>query len=57
MFKRNCVLTRDNPLFYINHKYNAVNVLYSFVIEDSGITKDGIPYLSNYPDPFLNVVI
>ena len=45
------------PLIDIGHKYNACKVVYFIVIEDSGITKAGIPYLYKYPDLFSNVFI
>ena len=41
------------PLIYICYKYNAHKALYLIDTEDA----DSITYLSNYPDPFANVVI
>ena len=55
--KRNYSVTRNRPLIYIFYKYNAWKVLYFVTSEDAGSTKDGIPYLSNYPENFDNVSI
>ena len=45
------------PLIAIGYKYNARKVLSFIVTDNAGITKTGIPYLSNYPDQFTNVSI
>ena len=47
----------ERPVIYIVYKSNAWKFLYSIVIDNAGITKTGIPYLSKYPDQFINVVI
>ena len=47
----------DRPLVAIGYKYNVRKVLYFIVTDNSGSTKTGIPYLSNYPYQFTNVVI
>ena len=45
------------PLIAIGYKYNTRKVLYFIVTENSGSTNNGIPYLSKYPDQFINVAI
>ena len=47
----------DRPLIATVYKYNARKVLYLIVTDKSGRTKNGITYLSKYPDQFNNVVI
>ena len=47
----------DRSLISIGYKYNSGNVIYFFTTEGPGITKDVIPFLSKYPNKFLNVVI
>ena len=37
--------------------YNALKVLYFLFIDNTGITKDDIPYISKYPDQFDNFSI
>ena len=41
----------------IRYKYNARKFLYFIVTDNSGITHEGLPYLSKYPDQFTNVSI
>ena len=45
------------PLIAIGYKYNAQKVLSFIVTDNTGITKNGIPYLSKYPDQFTNASI
>ena len=45
------------PLIHIGYKYNAWKFLYFIVMDNSGSTNTGIPYLSKYPDQFTNVSI
>ena len=45
------------PLIAIGYKYNARKVLSFIVMDNTGSTKTGIPYLSKYPDQFTNVSI
>ena len=45
------------PLIAIGYKYNERKVLSFIVTDNTGITKNGIPYLSKYPDQFTNVSI
>ena len=45
------------PLIDIGYKYNARKVLSFIVTDNAGSTKNGIPYLSKYPDQFTNVSI
>ena len=45
------------PLIDIGYKYNARKVLSFIVTENAGSTKTDIPYLSKYPDQFINVAI
>ena len=47
----------DRPLFSIGYKYNKWKVLPLIDTEETGITKDGITYLSKYPGMFDNVAI
>ena len=47
----------DRPLIDIGYKYNARKVLSFIVTENIGITNNGIPYLSKYPDQFTNTAI
>ena len=53
----NPMVPRDKPLISIGCKYNTRKVLSFIDIENTGITKTGIPYLSKYPDQFTNVTI
>ena len=45
------------PLIAVGYKYNARKVLSFIVTDNAGRTKNGIPYLSKYPDQFTNVSI
>ena len=45
------------PLIVIGYKYNARKVLSFIVMDNAGITKTGIPYLSKYPNQFTTVDI
>ena len=47
----------DRPLIAIGYKYNDRKVLYFIVMYNTGSTRTGIPYLSNYPEQFTNVAI
>ena len=47
----------DRTHIAIAYKYNARKVLSFIVTDNTGITKTGIPYLSNYTDQFANVSI
>ena len=49
------VVPGDWPLIAIGYKYNARKDLYFIVADNAGITKTGIPYLSQYPDKFTDV--
>ena len=51
------MVPRGRPLIVVGYKYNARKVLSFIVTENSGSTKTGIPYLSEYPDQFTNVSI
>ena len=51
------MLPRDRPLIDIGYRYNAREVVYFIVIDDTGRKKTGIPYLSKYPDQFTNVFV
>ena len=51
------VVPRGWSLISIGYKYNMRNVLYFIVTENTGIKQIGLPYLSNYPKQFNNVVI
>ena len=57
MLSSNLMVPRDRSLIAIGYKYNVRKVIYFIVIENTGITKTGIPYLSKYPDQFTNVAI
>ena len=54
---RNSTVSRDRPIIYIDYNYNSWKVLFFIATEDAGITKAGITYLSQYPNPFVNVSI
>ena len=57
MLKRKSTETGDRPLIDIGYKYNVHKVISLIDTEDAGSTKDGITYLSNFPDLFANVAI
>ena len=57
MLRSKPMVPGDRPLIAIGSKYNARKVLSLIVTDNTGITKTGIPYLSNYPDQFNNVTI
>ena len=57
VLKSKHVVPRERPLITISYMYNMRKVLSIIVTEYKGITKSGIPYLSEYPDPFDNVSI
>ena len=44
-------------LISVGYTYNVRKFLYFIVTDDEGITKAGIPYLYNFPDPFSNITI
>ena len=50
------MMPRGRPLIDIGYKYNVSNVLYFFTA-DTGIAKEVIIYLYNYPESFSNVYI
>ena len=47
----------ERPLVDIGYKYNVQKVIYFIFTDNSGITKTGIPYLSQYPYQYNNVAI
>ena len=51
------VVPREMPLIAISYKYNAWKVLSLIYTEDTGNSKEGITYLSRYPELFANVAI
>ena len=51
------MVPRYRPLISIGYKYNARKVIYFIVADNAGRTKNGIPYLSKYPNKFTNVAI
>ena len=51
------IVPGDRPIIAVRYEYNAQNVISFIVTDNAGITKIGIPYLSNYPDQFTNVAI
>ena len=51
------MVPRDRPIISIGYKYNLQKVIYFIVKDNAGITKIGIPYLSNYSEQFTNVPI
>ena len=57
MLNRRSTVNGDSRIIAIGYKYNTRKVLYSIATEETGITKDGITYFSEYPDPFSNVSI
>ena len=57
MLRSKPMIPRDRPLIAISYFYNAWKVLYFIVMDNAGITKTGIPYLSKYHDQFTNVAI
>ena len=57
MLRINPLVSGDSQLIAVGYKYNEQKVLYFIVTENSGSTNNGIPYLSKYPDQFINVAI
>ena len=57
VFKSKPMVPGDRPIIAIGYTYNAQKVLYFIVIDNTGSTKTGIPYLSKYPDQFTNIAI
>ena len=51
------MVPRERPLIAMIYKYNAWKVLYLIDTYDTGNTKEGINYLSRYPELFANVAI
>ena len=51
------IVTGDRPLITIGYKYNTRKFLSFIVIDNTGITNTGLPYLTKYTDQFTNVVI
>ena len=51
------MVTGGRTLIAIGYKYNARKVLSFIVIDNVGITKECLPYLSNQPNQFSNVEI
>ena len=45
------------PLIAIGYKYNSRKVVSLIVIDNTGITKSVLPYLSKYLDQFSNISV
>ena len=57
VLKRKYVVIVDRPITDIGYKYDTLKILYLISTEYTGITKEGIPYLYNYPGQFSNISI
>ena len=54
MLRINLMIPGGLQLIFIGYNYNKLKVLYFIVRDNAGITKTGIPYLSEYPNQFTN---
>ena len=57
VFRSKPIVHGGRPLIAIGYKYNAQYFLSFIVVDNSGTSKAGLPYLSKYSDQFSNVAI
>ena len=57
MLRSKPIVLGVRTLIDIGYKYNFQKVLYFISTAYAGITKEHIPYLYKYPDPFYHFVV